>query len=137
MLEKSKRRTRSVRGEVDLFGAFSGTANGGLIVAPPRRLAKTILLKEIAKSDPGESSGNRSHSFAGGRATRRSDRSRSAKIDFARFIIRTLTRNVTRHVQVAEMVLERAQAFWVEMKKTRRDFCSTQALTRLFGAAYQ
>src|SRR6266852_2859344 len=96
MLENPKTNSICARG-VDLLAPL-GHGQRGLIVAPPR-VGKTILLKEIAKA------------IQVNHPEIVLEREIDCQIYHSNF-----DENVTRHVQVAEMVLERAKRL-VEMKK--------------------
>ena len=112
LLENTKTNSISARA-IDLLTPL-GRGQRGLIVAPPR-VGKTILLKEIAKAI------RVNHPdivlimlLVDERPEEVTDlRTRSG---LRRFTIPILTRTPQRHVQVAELVLERAKRL-VEMQK--------------------
>src|SRR5438046_4450650 len=111
MLENPKTNSICARG-VDLLAPL-GHGQRGLIVAPPR-VGKTILLKEIAKAI------RVNHPeivlillLVDERPEEVTDLER--EID-CQIYHSNFDENVTRHIQVAEMVLERAKRL-VEMKK--------------------
>ncbi len=109
---RTRRQTRSVRGR-SIFSLRSGADNEGLIVAAPR-VGKTILLKEIAKAI------RVNHPeivliilLVDERPEEVTDLQREVDCDVYNS---TFDENSRRHVEVAELVLERAKRL-VEMKK--------------------
>ena len=91
-----------------------GKGQRGLIVAPPRT-GKTMLLQAIANSITDEPSRGHADRAADRRAARRSHR-HAAHASRARSSRSTFDEPASRHVQVAEMVIEKAKRL-VEHKR--------------------
>ena len=106
---------------IDLFSPI-GKGQRCLIVAPPRA-GKTVLLQNIAHAIASNHPEVVPHRAAHRRAPRGSHRHASAPCA-ARSSRSTFDEPATRHVQVAEMVIEKAKRL-VEHKQRRRSSCST------------
>ena len=104
-----RRRTRSEHAGRSTWSRPIGKGQRGLIVAPPRT-GKTILLQKIANSHPDEPPRVLRHRPADRRAARGSDRHGAVGQGAdGRGHRSTFDEPPQRHIQVAEMVIEKAK----------------------------